>query len=64
LAVGGIRKLPSLCIIHLAGIGGRKGVRRRVVSPGPLLLLGVVTGNVGFENSMMIIDNKRKREDE
>jgi len=63
LGVGGVRKLPSLCIIHLAGIGGRKGVRRRAVSPCPLLLLGVVcmTANVGLENSIMIIHNKQKR---
>ncbi len=48
-----VRKLPSLCIIHLAGIGGRNGVRRRAVSPGPPLLFGVVciTANVGLENS-------------
>ncbi len=55
-----VRKLLSLCIIHRAGIGGRNGVRRRVVSTDPPLLFGVVciTANVGLENSILIKNNK------
>ena len=51
-----VRKLPSLCIIHLAGIGGRNGVRRRAVLPDLLLCFGVVciADNVGLENSIII----------
>lgn len=63
----GVRILPSLWIIHLAGIGGRNGVRRRAVSPVRLLVLGVVciTANVGHENSKeMMIDRGRKGEEE
>ena len=59
-----VRRLPSLCIIHRAGIGGKNGVRRRAVSPGPLLLFGVVciTANVGLENSILIKNNHQENE--